>query len=311
MIPTFPVFKKIDFDDKDDVELYTHKYRPYSDFNFISLWAWDTDNKREISCLNGNLVVLFTDYQTNKPFLSFLGNKRPKKTILQLIDFANTRGLPTKLSFITEESLRDLKQTDLDVTEDRNNFDYIFSIQELADLRGNKYSNKRHLANRFYREYPQATFEIKRLNDESVQKQLMETIYEWERNKKLGNIDYDFRHEEVAINRLLQASKSSDSKLLLSCIIIDNKIIGFSIDELLPKNYSISHFAKADITYKGIYEFLNQKISQYMKDIRVKSWNWEQDLGINSHKIGKSSYRPSGFLKKFIVSSKSKTAFLK
>ena len=302
MIPTFPIFKIIDFNDKDDVESYTHRFKPYSDFNFISLWAWDTDSKRMISCLNGNLVVLFTDYQTNKPFLSFLGNKRPKSTILELIDFAKSRELPTELSFITKESLRKLKQTNLDIADDKINFDYIFSTKELADLKGNKFSGKRHLADGFSKNYPEATFEIKRLSDKSVQKQLMETIERWEKKKKTDKKDYDFKHEEMAINRLLKVSRNHESKLLLSCVYLNNEILGFSIDELLPKNYSISHFAKADTTYKGIYEFLNQRVSQYLRDIKIEFWNWEQDLGVSSLEKVKSSYRPSFFLKKFKVS---------
>lgn len=76
MIPQFPEFKIVEVGDREAVESHTHRYPPYSDFNFTSLWAWDTSNERMISELNGNLVVRFTDYATNEPFLSFLGTNK-------------------------------------------------------------------------------------------------------------------------------------------------------------------------------------------------------------------------------------------
>src|SRR3989338_2938897 len=56
MIPQFPQFKRVEITDREAVEAHTHKYEPYSDFNFTSLWAWDTNGERMISELNGNLV---------------------------------------------------------------------------------------------------------------------------------------------------------------------------------------------------------------------------------------------------------------
>ncbi len=80
MIPQFPDFKHVEVDDREAVEAHTHRYEPYSDFNFTSLWAWDTSGERMISELNGNLVVRFTDYSTHEPFLSFLGDSQTEHT---------------------------------------------------------------------------------------------------------------------------------------------------------------------------------------------------------------------------------------
>lgn len=57
MIPAFPDFKKVEVSDRGVVEAHTHKYDPYSDFNFTSLWAWDTSNERMISESNGNRIL--------------------------------------------------------------------------------------------------------------------------------------------------------------------------------------------------------------------------------------------------------------
>lgn len=56
MIPQFPNFKKAEVADRGAVEAHTHKYDPYSDFNFTSLWAWDTSGERMISGLNSDSI---------------------------------------------------------------------------------------------------------------------------------------------------------------------------------------------------------------------------------------------------------------
>ena len=88
MIPEFPQFKKLELSDRKDLEKFTSKFPPYSDFNFVSMWAWDTKGEMQISQLNGNLVVQFTDYINGKPFFSFLGDSLVLDTIKTLLDFS-------------------------------------------------------------------------------------------------------------------------------------------------------------------------------------------------------------------------------
>ncbi|KKR41871.1 hypothetical protein A2356_03730 [Candidatus Nomurabacteria bacterium RIFOXYB1_FULL_39_16] len=300
MIPEFPNFKKLELTDKEEVEKFTSKFPPYSDFNFTSLWAWDTNGKRMISKLNGNLVVQFTDYETCEPFFSFLGTNKPEHTARELIHFAEKSGVSSTLRFVPEESIKDLLKSDLLVEEDRDNFDYIFSVSELASLRGIKFKEKRHSADGFLREYPDARFEFKELGDTVIREQIVAVFHSWINKKELDKKAYDFEQEEIAIKRSLKTA--SQQGLVVSCIYLHDIMIGFSIDEILPFQYSISHFIKADITHQGIYDFLNRKLAQYLSSQGIAYWNWEQDLGIEYIKKSKTSYRPVNFLKKYKVS---------
>ena len=56
MLPEFPKFKSIELSDKEDVEKITHKYPPYSDFNFVSMWSWDIKGEMRISEFYGNFM---------------------------------------------------------------------------------------------------------------------------------------------------------------------------------------------------------------------------------------------------------------
>ena len=73
MIPGFPEFKKLELSNKEEIENFTSKFPPYSDFNFISMWCWDIKGETRISKFNNNLVVRFTDYLKGNPFFSFFG----------------------------------------------------------------------------------------------------------------------------------------------------------------------------------------------------------------------------------------------
>jgi hypothetical protein len=302
MIPIFPTFKKIDLDDRSLILKHTGSYLPYSDFNFTNLWSWNPSHthSRMISSLNNNLVILFTDYRTAEPVLSFLGRENTIDTALQLLEYAKEIELCDTLRYITEETAAGLPKNSFEVVEDHENFDYIFSVPELANQYGSKFKTKRHLAHRFMRENPEATYELKDLREKKNHDMILSVFKRWENKKLQDNKSYELKHEEIALKRILDTADAHN--LILSGIFLKEEMLGFSIDELLPHNYALSHFLKADTTFKGIYECLNEKVARHLLSLNVESWNWEQDLNLEGLRKLKMSYRPKGFLKKYKVS---------
>ncbi|MCX6754841.1 MAG: phosphatidylglycerol lysyltransferase domain-containing protein [Candidatus Nomurabacteria bacterium] len=300
MIPIFPEFKKIKIEDKMDIELYTNRYLPYSDFNFTSLWAWNINDERMFSFLNENLVVLFTDYETNEKFLSYLGTNMPEDTVREIINYANKIGITPILKLIPEVSIKSITNPQFLIEEDDNNFDYIFSIPELLKLQGSKFKNKRHLMQKFIQDYPDSIFMSQNINDINIQEQMILLFHRWNLNKLSNDSTHDSEHEINTIKRILKTSNSHE--LVVSSVVLNNNVIAFSIDEILPNRYVISHFIKADNKYNGIYDYLNQKVSEFLFSKNALLWNWEQDLGIINLKKSKMSYRPVNFLKKFKIS---------
>jgi hypothetical protein len=304
MIPQFPKFAKVSLENQASIEAYTHKFKPYSDFNFASLWSWDSTDERMVSILNENLVVKFTDYATNKPFYSFLGTNSVTETATSLINFSDDEGMAPVLTLIPEESVSGINSETFIIEEDKDNFDYIFSISDLAHLQGAKYKTKRHLSKNFERNIGSENIDFKVVNsDDSTIKAEIESVLRcWENNKTAKGKVYDLDNEEDAINRLLTAK--SYKQLLISRLYVSGKVVGFSIDELLPDKFVMSHFFKANNTFKGVFEFLNERVSEELLNRGYLYWNWEQDLGIESLHVSKVSYRPVDFIKKYKVSKK-------
>jgi hypothetical protein len=301
MIPSFPNFKILDLSDKSDIESYTLAHKPYSDFNFISLWSWDVNTKREVSILNGNLVVIFTDYVTDEKFLSFLGTKKPVTTSHELINYAIAHNIEPILRLVGEEMTNKIKSRFFHIELDRKNFDYIFSTSELSRLTGKRFKSKRQLITRFNEQYPEATFKVQTPTTNLIDT-VIKVLQKWEAKKDSDNKEYDSAHEKIAIQKIFEMTNYD--RLLLSTIKIKDEICAFGIDELLLKKNAMSHFFKSDYSHKGINEYMNREMAHYLNLKGVKYWNWEQDLDIEGIKTMKMSYRPIRFLKKCTISKK-------
>lgn len=299
MIPTFPKFKKVEESDQETIESYTLRFPPYSDFNFFSLWSWDTNEKRMVSELHGNLVVRFTDYATHTPFLSYLGTTQQEETASTLMQFAQSEGISPILRLVPKDSVENLSPS-FTVEEDEGNFDYIYLVPELATLRGSRFKAQRQLSNRFTRRYPQARFEILSFSDASNLSAIATLLHSWKSNKKSKDKEHEIPNEKTAIDRILKAAHADS--LMVGGVFFGESMIGFSINEILSNLYGIVHFEKADITYTGVYDFLIQNTARHLATKDVLLWNWEQDLGIENLRRLKMNYCPAGFFKKYRVS---------
>lgn len=302
MITQFPDFRPITIESRETIEKYTSKFDPYSDFNFFSLFAWDTTNERLFCELNGNLVVLITEYNTEEPLLSFLGNNKPTETALSLLKYAEQNNLLATLRYIPEISTVDMDEARLIIQEDRGDFDYIFSVSAMNSLVGKKYKNKRQLHKWFISDNPDAVFVHKDISCITNKQEIEDTIKQWEEKKQSDKKDYDLEHEIIAIDRLLQVK--GDGLLKVFSVVLNGKIIAFSIDEILSNGFAISHFSKADTSHRGVNEFLNTGITNFFLEHGVELWNWEQDLDLEGLRYSKMLYRPVSFLKKFRVELK-------
>lgn len=303
MIPSFPEFKKLSLDDNDAVEQHTKNFPYYSDYNFSSLYCWDIAQERELSLLNNNLVVKFTDYETNDPFFSYLGMHQNLETTRTLLDYSESIGLPPELRLMPEISIHDIDVEDIEIYADRANFDYVYLTSRMATLEGNQYKSKRQAANFFVRNHPECTFEVRPLGDLDAQTAIRSIAHSWKERRTIPD-DQSIDHETNAIDAIFRLSNHRD--LLVGIVSVNGVPTSFTIEEVVNKIFSMGHFWKTANRTDGEYEFLASSMAQYLDEREVTYLNWEQDLGIETLRASKSSYRPSDFLKKFIVTRRQK-----
>jgi len=297
MIPEFPDFKNFELSDKEEVEKnFTNKFSPHSDFNFTSLWLWDIDGKMMLSQLNGNLVVFFQDYVSNNPFLSFIGNNLVEETAATLLEYSKKSHNVEYLKFVPEEIAKSLPSDKFVVTPDKDSYDYIYHIPDLANmniLRDNSFGKN---IRKFVETHPD--YAVKEYFIHTAPQEECENLFgRWASNKNIEN--YFEINEFRAFKRLFQISADN---IRIICLYMDKTLVGFTVYEMLPNNFVMSHFAKADKNYhKSINDILNWEEARNLTAKGMKHFNWEQDLGIPGLRQSKEKYNPCFFLEKFII----------
>jgi len=178
------------------------------------------------------------------------------------------------------------------VNEDRDNFDYLYSRCELAELKGKKFHKKKNLVNQFEHTY---SHEQKPLTKELVP-QALEILEQWRQDRSVSNKD----DEDGDYQAAREALEQFDSLALRGCLFYaDGKPVAYCLGESVAKGKMFAiHFEKAIDSYKGIYQFMNRAFAASLPNFFTYI-NMEQDLGDTGLRQAKMTYRPSSFVKKY------------
>ena len=74
-------------------------------------------------------------------------------------------------------------------------------------------------------------------------------------------------------------------------ILVEGKVVAFSIGERLNEDTALIHFEKADTDYRGAYPIINQEFVKHAWS-DVTYINREDDMGIEGLRKAKLSYQP-------------------
>lgn len=303
MIPTFPNFKCLELEDKAEIQAFTQCFPPYSDFNFASLWCWNTQRGCGLSMLHGNLVVQLRDYLTGEPALSFLGVERVADTATALLDYAAKHALCPALRLVPEMTVAPIiAMRDYFLVEpDEDGFDYIHSVEQLIALDHPALLPKRREIERLQRKHPR--LEVRRLNlvEPQTANEILQLCERWRGGK--GCSDGEFETERTAIERCL--SSSAQFEFVAVGALLDGALAGFTINEPIHDGYYMAHFGKCDPQRSGLSDLLELQTAQLMHGHGCLRMNNQQDLGLPGLRRYKRSWAPSAFLKKFCINRQS------
>ncbi|MDR1955891.1 MAG: phosphatidylglycerol lysyltransferase domain-containing protein [Treponema sp.] len=178
-------------------------------------------------------------------------------------------------------------QWGIEITEDRDNFDYLYLKTDLAQLPGKKYHKKRNLVSAFLNAYRHA--EERPLSPE-ILPQAMVVLDRW-REDKGAEGDYQAAKEALELFTSLGMQGT--------LYYINGSPAGWCLGEALAQGSIFAvHFEKAVDAYKGIYQFMNQTFAASLPE-GFTYINREQDLGDEGLRQAKMTYRPWGFVRKY------------
>ena len=300
MLPLFPKFKHLELSDACAVQQYTSRYAPFSDFNFASLWAWNTDNGVLVSEMNGNLIVRLTDHVTGEVFYSLLGEGNVNEVVAALIELSSKERLQPRLRLVPDVVAGQLDKDVFSITEDDKHADYILLVDRLCSYEGAQLASKRNEVRKFLRSCADTRFAVLDLGDPKTGEQARALFERWNERKRDCH-EGEAAREFKAFERCLQSQACLP--LIGAGIFAGDLLVAISISEIVDNRYAFTHFEKTDTAnFPGIGPYLNQQVANLLAARGIEFINIEEDLGISGLRMSKRSYFPCGYLKKFNVS---------
>ncbi len=252
-----------------------------SELTFANLYLFRNSHNYRISKLNDESIIFFGHDQGNPFFISPFG--LPELSLLQQL-FQNHQ----MMKCVSQSQALVLKEHGLTISEDRNNFDYLYSRHDLTTLSGRKFHKKRNLTKAFINNY---NYAAKPLLDEYIN-DAIEILDTW-RDSRNDAGDYTAAREAL--------EQSEELQLCGGIYYVDEKPVAYSLGEELALGASfVIHFEKAINDYKGLYQFINQAFASILPEF-YETINREQDLGSPGMRQAKLSYKPVDFVKKYRV----------
>ena len=181
-------------------------------------------------------------------------------------------------------------------TEVRDHWDYVYSVPELVELKGNRFHKKKNLLNQFLRAY---RHDFSDLTPDCVEATLdMQRQWcTWRDCEDSGTL----LAENRAITRVLQNWDRLGGGLFGGVLRVDGEVAAYTVAEALAEDMLVIHFEKGRPEFKGVYQAVNQMFLA-KRGGGFAFVNREQDLGDEGLRKAKMSYNPVKFLKKYAVS---------
>lgn len=293
-------FIPLNIDSKNIInDFFKKSYIQASDALFGNLYIWHFSRKIEYVILHECLVII-TTYPNNLPFIFYpLGEGDRKKAIQNLIEYFSSINIPLcihSMEISQKEELISFMPDTFTIEQNRDRFDYLYSVEDLINLNGRKYHNKKNHLNRFFATYPNFVYEKIDCNNA---KWVLSCYKDWLIDS--NNLTDGLRNESLGIEACLNNFHALEMRG--GMIKIDDTLAAFSLGEQINSDSVVIHIEKANKNYTGIYQAINQ---QFLENewSEFKFVNREEDLGIEGLRKAKMTYHPIAFVEKFYAKQK-------
>ena len=265
------------------------------ELSFANLYLW---GRQSIAFLHGH-ALFFSQFNRRSVYPYPVGNGDKKEPLQAIITDAAARGIPCRITGLSE--------ADKDTVEalfpgrfrfhcDEDSFDYVYDINDLADLPGKKYHTKRTNLNRFAEQFPNAHSEpLSEANLPAVE----QFLKDWFENRLREDPDADFYMERAALRKAL---RDRDALQMCGLVLMDGeRVLAITLGSLLSPDMMDVHFEKGAPDVPGAYAAINCAFAKHVRQKypSVRFLNREEDMGIAGLRRAKQSYRPHHMIRKY------------
>ena len=283
-LPVFPDFKALDLSDREAVQgFFDGANIEACEYSFGNNFIWRQIEQARWTTLHGNLCFVFDCPGRPSYALAPVGGHNVPETIEELLT-AVPRLARVPAAFAEAHGASYLCEPEQD------EFDYVYAVEDLAELAGKKYDGKRNRIRKFEREHQWRYLSLDNGHLDAGRKLFEEWFEEKDDNSDMA------RGQKTAIQEALTHFR--ELGLLGGGIEVDGRFAALSIGERLTKDTAVIHIEIVSPCCEGLAQIMNREfVRNALKGFAFV--NREQDLGIPGLRRAKTSYHPHHMVEKF------------
>ena len=290
-------WKEVELNDRDQINSLICASGCHSaDYCFANLYIWREEYKPLIF-FNGNRLLVGNPEWKMYAYPKGDGDVVP--SIELLLEEAHSHGDKLVIRGLTDRTLDEflpLYGDRFEITEDRDDADYIYSADKLCNLPGRYLSSKRNHINKFERA---GDWEFTRLSPElfDTARTFIGKFYEEKDDSSLVS-------EAIAIDEMF---KNYEALGFLGGLLYQNgEPVAFTAGTRLDNEVFDVHFEKALPTVEGAYTMINREFARLVVSEfpEIGAFNREEDMGLPGLRKAKLSYHPDILLMKYYATEK-------
>lgn len=268
------------------------------EYCFAGCFIWRNAYNTKVAFVDGFCCMI--SGKESAPIYTFPAGKGDLKAVIQTLwEDAKSRNVTFTIRALTEEQAKFINETfddAFEITTNRGESDYIYTVEKLSNLSGKKLHGKRNHIARF-KDNPNWSYEP--ITSENIEDCLIMNE-KWRQKYNSG--------EEDGLDKELRAVKEafehfSELKLQGGLIRREGEVVAYSIGEPLSSDTFVVHIEKAFADIQGAYPIMNQQfVLNNCQDFTYV--NREEDMGDEGLRKAKLSYYPDILLDKFTARAK-------
>ena len=273
-------------------------------YSLPSIIAWNSEEFQPYAAVDGKSLIVSGEFATrieNRHLMLPVSLSKDYPP-LQLHDLAVKLKFD-KYWFVPEDYLlqygKALVESFFEVKEQKDYKDYIYAADDLALLKGNKYSRKRNLIHQFERSHVDKDRVTIEKMVPSFLSACIDFLEKWceERSCDIDENEALFCERQAAINTIENIDLFELDGILLR---IDGEINAFGIASRLTESIGVLHFEKAFASKKGLYQYFDRECARRL--FKGCSYiNKESDMNVPGLAKTKKSYHPVMTVKSYML----------
>ena len=265
------------------------------EYTFVNISLWGRQRMAKFQ----DWVILFSQYGRYSVYPFPVGVGDPRAVLDAIFEDARLRGIPCRLTGLDQEDCALLESYcpgKFRFHPDRDSFDYVYKIEDLALLKGKRYQSKRNFCNRFWSANPHCG--LAPITKENLP-QVLAMLDRWYQDRLRSDPYQDFLLEQLALNRAF--SQWEQLGMIGMALTDGEQVVAFSMASPLGNDTFDVHFEKALDIADGAYAAINQGFARYLMEQypHVKFLNREDDMGLPGLRKAKLSYHPDHMVEKY------------